>query len=84
MSTKEDEIFYQHLIQALRDARISESISQIELSKKIYRPQSYVSKYENGQRKIDPIQLIRICDALSIRASDLIRKIEKAVTENEI
>lgn len=71
-----DEILYQHLIQIIREERLVKNISQSELSEQIGRPQSFISKYENGQRRIDPIQLIRICNALGIHASNIIDKLE--------
>jgi predicted transcriptional regulator len=40
--------------------RIEAELSQVELSTQLGRPQSYVSDYENGQRRLDWIQIVEI------------------------
>jgi transcriptional regulator with XRE-family HTH domain len=42
------------------------SYTQMELSKALGRPQSYVSKYEIGERRLDYIEVKEICDALDV------------------
>ena len=39
--------------------------TQLELSDRIGRPQSFVSKYENGERKLDFVETVEICNACS-------------------
>ncbi len=45
------------MLQRLRDARIAANLRQIEVAEALGKPQSYVSKVENGERRIDPIEL---------------------------
>ena len=45
------------LLEKLRSARLEAGLTQIEASKKLKRPQSYLSKIERGERKIEAIEL---------------------------
>ena len=46
---------YDNLRLELINARKSVNLTQVELSKKLSRPQSFVSKYEHGERRLDVI-----------------------------
>ena len=41
-------------------------LTQIELSLKLRRPQSFVAKYEGGDRRLDVIELLDVCAILKI------------------
>ncbi|HZL58909.1 MAG TPA: helix-turn-helix transcriptional regulator [Stellaceae bacterium] len=41
-------------------------VTQQELAKRLGKPQSFVSSYENGQRRIDLLEFLRITDALGV------------------
>ena len=45
------------LLEKLRSARLEAGLTQIEAGKKLKRPQSYLSKIERGERKIEAIEL---------------------------
>ncbi|WP_423908282.1 helix-turn-helix domain-containing protein [Candidatus Spongiihabitans sp.] len=45
----------------LRQARKCAGLTQAELSKKLAKPQSYVSKYETGERRLDYLEVKEIC-----------------------
>ncbi|WP_390349356.1 helix-turn-helix domain-containing protein [Variovorax boronicumulans] len=36
------------------------------------RPQSFVSKYENGERQLDVIEFLAVCKALGVSAAELV------------
>lgn len=55
---------YQAFLDLLVHARMKAGISQAELAKVIKKPQSYVSKYENGERRLDVMEFITISKAL--------------------
>jgi len=44
---------YQAVIKHLKDARIEAGLKQEEVANKLGKPQSYVSKIERGERRID-------------------------------
>lgn len=41
-------------------------LTQLELSQALGRPQSYVSKYENGERRLDYVEVWEICQVLEV------------------
>jgi transcriptional regulator with XRE-family HTH domain len=55
---------YTHLIEVLVAVRHGAGVRQHALAKKLGRPQSFVAKYEGGERRIDVIEFIAIARAL--------------------
>jgi transcriptional regulator with XRE-family HTH domain len=45
------------LLGKLHSARLEAGLTQVEASKKLKKPQSYLSKIERGERKIEAIEL---------------------------
>lgn len=70
---------YEKFQSLLKDMRTRQGIRQQELAETLGRPQSYVSKYESGERNIDLIELIEITKALNIEPevaiSDLVSRL---------
>jgi len=66
---------YQDLCSIVTEARQSKGLTQKQLSEKLDKPQSFVSKYENGERRIDVIEFIEICKALGIASDKIIKKL---------
>ncbi len=50
---------YRYLLQRLRKARLAADLTQAEVAKALGRSQSFVTKCELGERRIDPIDLAR-------------------------
>lgn len=50
----------------LKALRRETGLRQHDLALLLGRSQSYVSKYENSQRRLDIIELLRICEALGV------------------
>jgi len=48
---------HKYIVEQLKKARESASLSQAEAAKILHKTQSYISKIESGQRKIDIVQL---------------------------
>jgi transcriptional regulator with XRE-family HTH domain len=55
---------YARLIDILLAARREIGVRQQELAKKLGRPQSFVAKYEGGERRIDVVEFVAIARAL--------------------
>jgi transcriptional regulator with XRE-family HTH domain len=51
---------------ALRDARLRAGLRQIDVALVLGRPQSFVAKIESGERKVDLIDVLNICDAIDL------------------
>jgi transcriptional regulator with XRE-family HTH domain len=50
---------YQAFLKRLNQARIDSGMTQFEVAKKLKQPQSYISKCESGERRVDIIELTR-------------------------
>jgi transcriptional regulator with XRE-family HTH domain len=55
---------YRKLRAALAEARTAAGLTQSDVAKRLRRPQSFVSKYENGERSLDVIEFVSVCRAL--------------------
>lgn len=64
------------LQELLRELRISANFRQIDLAEKLEKPQSYVSKYESGEKVLDFLEVRDICSALNIKFSDFANQYE--------
>ncbi|HYS54132.1 MAG TPA: helix-turn-helix transcriptional regulator [Thermoanaerobaculia bacterium] len=54
-------------------------LKQLELAARLGVPASYLSKIENGTRRLDVIELIQIARAMRVDPADIVREIEKAM-----
>ncbi len=50
---------YRRFLVRLRIARRSAGLTQAEVARRLRRPQSYVSKCESGERRVDAVELAR-------------------------
>jgi cyanate lyase len=76
---------YRALIDALVDARKAAKLTQHGLAAHLGKPQSYVAKVENRERRLDVIEFIHIVRALGGDPCDIIRLVEAtAPTVKEI
>ena len=50
---------YAYFVQKLRKARMEAGLTQVEVAKKLRRPQSHISNVESGQQRVDVIELQR-------------------------
>ena len=64
----------------LKKIRVDKGITQLQLANSLKKPQSFVSKYESGERRIDIREFIHICNALEETPSDIIILLEKEKT----
>lgn len=66
---------YQLVIKTLRDARIEKGITQAKLAEALGRPQSFIAKVENGERKLDVVEFAVIAQLLGVDAGAVIERI---------
>jgi len=64
------------LLILLKAVRTGAGLTQAEMAKKLGQPQSFVSKYESGERRLDVLELRQVCRACGISLADFIRKLE--------
>jgi len=66
---------YERLRLLLVEARRTSRLSQAELAAKLRRPQSFVSKYERGERRLDVIEFLEIAELLELDGGALLAKL---------
>ncbi len=74
---------YEEFCRLLIAARTTTGFTQAELATKLSRPQSYVSKYERGERRLDVIEFLEIARALHIDLERFLRELEAALSSLE-
>jgi transcriptional regulator with XRE-family HTH domain len=62
------------LTAVLRTVRIEADLTQAQMAEKIGQTQSYVSKYESGEQRLDLLELEAICEASRISLVDFVRR----------
>jgi transcriptional regulator with XRE-family HTH domain len=65
------------LQQVLRQFRLGAGLTQEELALQLNVPQSFVSKYESGERRLDLVELRLICTAIGVTLRDLVTRFEE-------
>jgi transcriptional regulator with XRE-family HTH domain len=63
--------------------RMSAGITQQQLSVILNVPQSYISKIETGERRIDLLELREICSALNSNLIEFVTTLEKELNETK-
>lgn len=61
----------------LKKNRILIGVSQHDLAVKLGKPQSYISKIEQGERRVDVAEFIELCIAMEVSPVDLFEEILK-------
>jgi len=62
------------LVRGLREAA---GLRQIDLAERLKRPQSFVSKYESGEKTLDFLEVREVCRALDVSMVDFVRRLEE-------
>lgn len=65
----------------LADARERHGFKQADLAGKLGLPPSYLSKIENGTRRLDVIELIHIAEAMNADVAVLIDDVKRALAK---
>jgi len=63
----------------LRQIRQDASLTQEGLAVRLKRPQSFVSKYESGERRLDVLELREVCGALKVPLGNFVQKLEASL-----
>lgn len=66
---------YRRFCRLLKDAREEAGITQETLAKRLRKYQSYVAKYESGERRLDVIEYMRVMKALAQDPGSLLREL---------
>ena len=75
--THEHEIFCQCMVTARKEAQLT----QDSLAKSLNKPQSFVAKYENGERRLDVIEFLLVSRVIGIDPCEIFRKVEQQISQ---
>jgi transcriptional regulator with XRE-family HTH domain len=67
----------------LKEARIHAGLRQADLAEKLGVPQSMISKYEVGERRLDILEVRKICMALNMPLLKFIQQLEATLGEGD-
>jgi len=81
MKRTRKEIQNEKLLKLLKRIRQDRGIRQVELANRLGVPQSFVSKYESGDRRLDVLELRQVCEAIGISLEEFIRELEENLNE---
>ncbi|WP_306359800.1 helix-turn-helix domain-containing protein [Nocardia sp. CC227C] len=66
---------YQRLCAVLRQLRRDAGLTQVEVAARLDVPQSFVSKYESGERRLDVIELRHVAEALGVTLAEVVGRL---------
>jgi transcriptional regulator with XRE-family HTH domain len=59
----------------LKGARKAAGLTQAEVAGRLRKPQSFVAKYENGERRLDVLEFVAVCRAIEADPVESMREI---------
>lgn len=68
---------YEALRAALVAARRAAGLTQAEVAEALGRPQSFMSKVEGGERRLDVVEFVDLCEALKADPLSVIAEVRK-------
>jgi len=71
--TRQQEI----LLELLRETRQDADLRQQDVADRIEEPQSFVSKYETGERRLDVLELREICHVVGISLTEFASRLDE-------
>jgi transcriptional regulator with XRE-family HTH domain len=79
IADKERAVFQELIRQIRQDA----GLRQQDLAIRIGEPQSFVSKYESGERRLDVLELRQICSAVGVPFATFIQRLENLLSSKK-
>jgi len=64
------------LLSLLRQMRLDAGLRQEDLAEKLGEPQSFVSRYESGERRLDVLELRQISKVLGVSLTEFVRRLD--------
>lgn len=64
------------LSKLLKQIRLGAGLRQEDLATSLGKPQSFVSKYESGERCLDLLELRQVCNAIGISLGEFVNRFE--------
>lgn len=68
--------------EVLKQLRLDAQLTQSELAARLKKPQSYVSKYESGERRLDVVEIREICIEVGTTLAKFSDLVEEAILKS--
>ena len=75
--TERQEVF----LTLLRESREKAGLRQADVAERLKKPQSFVSKYESGERRLDVLELLDVCEVIGLTLSAFAKKLEQRLSD---
>lgn len=75
---------YQIFRSLLVSAREESGLTQVQIAERLGKPQSFISKYERGERRLDFTEFIELADVLGIDVTDFVGRYQSEITQTTI
>lgn len=72
------------MVRLLRQLRIAAGLRQADVAARLHKPQSFVSKYETGERRLDILELREVCRAIGVSLPQFIARLEEVLQSSPI
>ena len=69
----------QKFLKLIREIRQQAELRQIDVAERLKQPQSFVSKYESGERRLDLLELEQVCEACDTDLSNFVQRYQALV-----
>lgn len=70
-----DNVRRELLRKELRAARLNAGLRQVDVAKRLSKPQSHVAKVERGERRLDFIETLNLCKVIGLDPRRLVKKL---------
>ena len=70
---------YAVFLKVLREGREHAGLTQVQLARRIGETQTFVSKCERGERRVDVIELRSFCRAFGLTLKQFVTALERAI-----
>ena len=71
---------YRLLLRQLIAARKRSGVTQVDLAKRLKETQTWVSKCERGERRLDVLELRAFCDAMNVPSLEFCQALASAIS----
>jgi len=74
---------YQLFRSMLIEARVASGLTQMQIAKSLSKPQSYISKYERGERRLDFPEFVELADILGIDVVAFVKDYQAVIASSK-